>query len=238
MKIGIVEDELIIADSIAKTLQVLGYSVTEPAISYAEAVEMLEEEKPDLVLLDVQLRGKKDGIDLARYINEHLSIPFIFLTANADAATVAKAKEVNPPAYLVKPFNREDLYASIEICLSNYTAKVIHTKASKKHLIKDALFIKEGACFQKVNISDILYISSDHVYVTIATVSKKFLVRASLQDYITKLESGRFMRVHRGYIVNFDRVDKIYSEYVIIDGQQIPLSKTYKEQLMQFLNIK
>jgi CheY-like chemotaxis protein len=77
MKIGIVEDELIIADSIAKLLQEMNYAVTEPAISFAEAVEMLEEEKPDLVLVDIQLRGKKDGIDLALYINEHCGIPFI-----------------------------------------------------------------------------------------------------------------------------------------------------------------
>lgn len=237
MKIGIVEDEIIIADSISKTLKEIGYTVTEPAISYAEAVEMLQEEKPDLVLLDIQLRGKKDGIEVARFIRENYTIPFIFLTANADTATVARAKEVAPPAYLMKPFNRDDLYTSIEICLNNVSQKVIQTPETKKYLVNDALFIKEGAYFHKVKFNDILYISSDHVYVTVVTPSKKFLVRSSLQQYLESFSPQQFFRVHRGFAVNLGKVDKINNEYLVVDGHQIPVSKTYREDLLSVLRL-
>ncbi len=79
IKIGIVEDEAIIADNLSNTLTQLGYDVAEPATSYAEAITMIETEKPDLLLLDIQLKGKKDGIDLAMKIKEDYHLPFIFL---------------------------------------------------------------------------------------------------------------------------------------------------------------
>ena len=85
LKIGVVEDELIIARTILNTLDELGYSHCGPAINYTEAIEMLEQNKPDLLLLDIQLSGKKDGIDVAQKLNELYQVPFIFLTANSDA---------------------------------------------------------------------------------------------------------------------------------------------------------
>ncbi len=93
LKIGVVEDELVIARTILGTLEELGYSYCGPAISYTEAIEMLESNKPDLLLLDIQLSGKKDGIDVAEKVNELYPMPFIFLTANSDAETIDRAKK-------------------------------------------------------------------------------------------------------------------------------------------------
>ena len=106
IKIGIVEDEMLIALGISEALKELGYDVTEVANSYTEALEMIVNEKPDILLLDIQLSGHKDGIDLAWKIKNDFQIPFIFLTANADLATVERAKNVSPQAYLIKPFRK------------------------------------------------------------------------------------------------------------------------------------
>ena len=81
LKIGIVEDELVIARTISGTLNELGYSHCGPAINYTEAMDMLADDKPDLLLLDIQLSGKKDGIDVAQKLNELYHIPFIFCGA-------------------------------------------------------------------------------------------------------------------------------------------------------------
>lgn len=237
MKIGIVEDELIIADSIAKILTEIGYEVAEPALSYAEAVAMFEEERPDLVLLDIQIRGKKDGIELARYMNEHYIRPFIFLTANADAATVARAKEVNPPAYLVKPFNKDDLYASIEICLNNFSRYAAPVPEKKDRLLTDALFVKEGISFQKLSVQDILYVKSDHVYVTVVTPIKKTLIRSSLQQFLDDANTPCLFRVHRGYAVNLQKIEKINGDSVTVEGAEVPLSKTYRDDLLAVLRL-
>ena len=121
IKVGIVEDEMIIALGITETLKELGYEPTQPATNYTQAMEMIARETPDILLLDIQLSGAKDGIDVAAAVRKGLSIPIIFLTANADAATVQRAKEVSPDAYLVKPFRPKELFTSIELCLSNFS---------------------------------------------------------------------------------------------------------------------
>ncbi|MBL4586970.1 MAG: response regulator [Flavobacteriales bacterium] len=243
IKIGVVEDEAVIADHICDTLEALGYRVTEPALNYTEAIQMIEDEQPDLLLLDIQLAGKKDGIDVARKVRETYDIPFIFLTANADAATVQRAKEVNPPAYLVKPFNKEDLFASIEICLSNAsqdkTAEPMDEALSetKEFAIKDSLFIKDGNNYRKVRFSDILYLKSDHVYVEVITRGKNLLVRSSMKDFLPKFDGAKFLQVHRSYAVNLDNVVGINATTLDVGTEQVPFAKNYRTQLLEMLSL-
>lgn len=237
VKIGIVEDEAIIADHIASLLTQLGYQVAEPAGSYAEALQLLEEEKPDLLLLDVQLGGRKDGIDLGAKIREDYRIPFIFLTANADGATVERAKKVNPAGYLVKPFTRDDLYTAIEICLHNSSADRPETTERAGKPFATALFIKDGPLFNKVRVADILYLESEHVYVNVHTADRKFLVRTSLQDYLAHFDPQSFLRIHRSYAVNLEHIQSVHPEYVIINGITLPVGKSFRSELVKKLNI-
>lgn len=236
VKILVVEDEVIIADNICDTLEELGYETLEPAINYTEAVEIIENEKPDIAILDIQLSGKKTGIDLAKKINEDFDFPFIFLTSNADKATVNDAKTVNPPAYLVKPFSREELYTSIEIALHNYSKNSGETSESNL-IIKDALFIKDKGLFSKILFSEILFIRSSHVYVEIILKDKSVqVVRGSLNDIIHKL-SSKFIRVHRGYIINADYLQKINHTSLKINNEDIPIGKTFRDDLLSQLNL-
>lgn len=240
VKIQVVEDEIVIADNICNILEKLGYEVLEPVINYSEAVEQLEKECPDLSLLDIQLAGSKDGIDLAWKIKEDFNIPFIFLTSNTDPRTVGRAKELAPPAYLVKPFNRDDLYTSIEIALHNYSASSNTKKLGSTDdvIIKDSFFIKEKNLYHKVNFSDILFIKSEHVYVELYTKSgKKHLIRNTMVDFVESLPKN-FFRTHRSYAVNLDYLDTINSRYVIINKEEIPIGKNYRDDLMQQIQIR
>ena len=236
VKILVVEDEIIIADNICDALEDLGYEVSEPAITYSEAIETIEEFVPDLAILDIQLSGKKDGIDIAQTIKEKYSIPFIFLTSNSDVRTVGRAKEVAPSAYLVKPFSKEELYTSIEIALSNFSNKdtSIISKTENK---QNALFIKQKNLFVKIKFDNILFVKSDHVYIEIYTSDGgKYLVRGSLSDYISKL-GACFVRVHRGYVINMNHVDAFEHELVIIGKESIPLGKTYRGDFLKEINL-
>ena len=123
LKIGIVEDEIVIAESLAATLSHLGYHVLEPVNNYIEAVSMLTKHKPDLLIIDIMLNDDRDGIDLAERINKEFHIPFIFLTANADTATVGRAKKTQPSSYLMKPFTKTSLYSSIEVAMCSSQSK-------------------------------------------------------------------------------------------------------------------
>lgn len=236
VKIVVVEDEIIIADNICEALIDLGYDVAEPAISYSEALDTIKEFKPDLAMLDIRLSGKKDGIDLAQIIMEKHNIPFIFLTSNTDTETLERAKKVSPAAYLIKPFSKEELYSSIEIALSNFTQRKKEYE-EKSITRQNALFIKQKQLFIKVNFEDILFIQSDHVYIEIiATDKHKYLVRGSLNEYINKLDNN-FIRVHRGYIVNMQRIVAIDQDYVKIENQGIPIGKNYKEEFLKRINL-
>lgn len=241
VRILVVEDEIVIADNICDILEELGYDVLEPAINYSEAITTIEDEKPDLALLDIQLAGKKDGIDIARKIKETYNFPFIFLTSNADPRTIERAKHLNPPAYLVKPFNRDDLYTSIELALFNYSKKTSHLELNNKTddlMIKDAIFIKNKNMFYKVLIKDIIFLKSDHVYIEVYTTNgEKYLIRDTLTHQTEKLPKN-FFRSHRSYTVNLDYLEAINSMKIIASGHEIPIGKNYRSELMNRIRIE
>ena len=241
LNIGIVEDDLLIARTILNTLDELGYSHCGPAINYSEAMEMLEHNKPDLLLLDIQLSGKKDGIDVAEKINELYPSPFIFLTANSDAETIERAKKVKPHAYIVKPFTKEELFAAIEIAFSNFSGNRKDAKPEQANLYhtKDFMFVKDGYVFRKIFFNELLYLESDANYVALHLKSqKKVMIRSTLNDFIEELDPKKFIRIHRSYSVNISLVDDIFPTEVSVEGIKIPIGKSYREDLFKALGIK
>lgn len=124
--------------------------------------------------------------------------------------------------------------------MSNFTSSGSQNTGNQndsQYLAKEAIFIKEGHNFHKVKFDDITYLSSEHVYVTIHTTQKKFLVRASLQKYLGKFDPAKFVRIHQRYAVNIDKVEKINSVYLIVNNEEIPLSKNYHRTLLGCLNL-
>ena len=237
IKILVVEDEIIIADNICYVLDDLGYQAFEPAINFSQAVESLENNKPDIAILDIQLVGKKDGIDLAYKIKQDYNIPFIFLTSNSDISTIERVKKLDPHAFLVKPFNREELFASIEIALHNFVKGKDPLKSEDNIVIKDALFVKTNRSFEKICFSDILFLKSDHVYVEIHTLQKRtFLMRGSMQSCLDKL-SDKFFRTHRSYIINLEHLNSFTSTEVDIEGEIVPIGKDYWSKLIKRVRI-
>ena len=239
IKIGIVEDELIIAEKIKKLLLGMGYEVCEPVSNYTEALQMIKEEKPDLLLLDINLNDTKDGIDLAQTVNEVFQLPFIFLTANSDSATIERAKKVKPNAYLLKPFSKDELYAAIEIVFNNFKSNAPVEITTKQHTQKDFIFIKENNRFVKVQFLEIIYIESCENYVVVHTKDKKSnIVRSTFTDFIAQLPQAAFIRVHRGFAVQLSFVDRVEPTEISAHGYKIPVSNTYKADLFTKLGIK
>jgi len=239
LKIGIIEDELIIARTIISTLDEIGYHHCGPAISYTEGIELLETEQPDLVLLDVQLAGRKDGIDLAQVINERFHLPFIFLTANSDAATLSRAKMVSPHAYIVKPFTKEDLFTAIEIAFHNFSGTEEKREVSTKpEPVKEFMFVKDGYRFQKVMFREVLYLQSEHNYVSVfLRDNQKLVVRSQFNAFVEGLPASLFRQVHRSYVVNLEQIEAVEPNQVIVDGVEIPVSPAFKPDLLKVLGL-
>ncbi|HCV32493.1 MAG TPA: hybrid sensor histidine kinase/response regulator, partial [Microcoleaceae bacterium UBA9251] len=117
IKILVVEDEIIVAEDIAGRLKRMGYAVTATVPSGEEAIAKVAENQPDLVLMDIVLKGDMDGITAAEKIRINTNVPTVFLTAYADEKTLQRAKLTDPFGYIVKPFQQQDLRVTIEIAL-------------------------------------------------------------------------------------------------------------------------
>ena len=131
-KIMIVEDEWITADDIRMSLQSLGYTVSSVVSSGEEAIKKAEGDRPDLVLMDIVLKGEMDGIEAASQIRSCYNIPIIYLTAYADEKILERAKITEPFGYIVKPFVNEDLKIAIEIALYKH-----RVEKERKKLIEE-----------------------------------------------------------------------------------------------------
>jgi len=237
---------VIIADDMQSMLEEIGYEIVDNVIVYEQAVEVLKNKEVDLVLIDIILASDKTGIDLGKHIRENYNIPFIFVTSNSDRATVENAKTVKPNGYLVKPFEQQDLYTSIEIALSNFTS-VKNNGASESQeeeddrlmsnkVLKDSIFVKKQHLYYRIQFGDIQFIKADNVYLEVNTVDKKFLVRSPLKDYLEKLPQQKFYRAHKSYIVNVDHIDAINSKDILINNTLIPISKEFKEFIISAMN--
>ena len=201
IKVGIVEDEMIIADTICLALQNLNYDYCKPANSFTKAIQMIESEKPDIVLLDINLNAKLDGIDLGHHINANYAIPIIYLTANSDKATIERCKETLPNAFLIKPFSNEELFSAIEIALFSHSAKSgtlpisknsILVKSIEKHKLtmregEIILLISEG--FRYKEIADKLSLCHTTVKKHMQNIFQKLGVQSSI-DALNKLQEG------------------------------------------------
>jgi len=123
VRILVVEDDVIIAQDIQRTLLKLGYEALSPVTSGAEAIRAVQEIHPDLVLMDIQLHGWMDGVEVADYIQRQSGIPVIYLTAHSDEATLGRALLTEPFGYVLKPFEERELLVAIEIALYRYAAE-------------------------------------------------------------------------------------------------------------------
>lgn len=123
VRVLIVEDEPLIAENISMYLNNNDFSVSGIAYDDDEAFNELKNNPPDAVLLDVNLESSRDGIDIAEYINNNNRIPFVFLTSYSDKTIVDRAKKTNPAGYIVKPFNEQTLFTTLEIALANFATQ-------------------------------------------------------------------------------------------------------------------
>lgn len=123
IKVLIVEDEPLIARNIAMYLRNHNFEVSAIAHDPEEAFFQLRRQPPDFAILDINLESERDGIQIAEHISRNLFIPFVFLTSYSDKDTLDRAKKTNPAGFIVKPFNEQTLYATIEIALANHATQ-------------------------------------------------------------------------------------------------------------------
>ena len=194
-----------------------------------EAIDFLKanNDKIDVALLDINLNGELDGIDLANIIKAEYGIPFMFVTSYTDDKTLERAKHTSPIGYIIKPFTTEDLKTNLEIALFN------HQKEAQEAITNDFIYVKKDHELKKLSFDDITYLEANDNYCMVYTNDSRYLLSKTLKKTITKFPASKFVRVHRSYVINIDKIESIGPNYIKMAEKEIPLSEASRKELMQ-----
>lgn len=258
-KILVVEDEGIVAMDIKNRLERLGYSVPTTASTGTEAVKIVTETYPDLVLMDIMLKGDMDGIETAEQIQRHFDIPVVYLTAYADNNTLSRAKITEPFAYILKPFEERELYSAIEIALYKHQAeKKLKENKVKLSLFRnlinqsnEAIFVidPETSCFLDINdktCSNLGYKREELLNLGVIHIECAFPDHISWEKYVNEIKRKGYdiresiykrkdgtkfpVEVNVTYITLMDK------EYLVAVARDITERKQAEEELQKAKN--
>ncbi len=237
-KVLIVEDEFSIALDIKISLEKLGYSIIGIASSYDESIKYVDEIVPDVAVLDINITGDKNGIVTGADIYDKYNIPIVFLTAYGDDRTFKEALQSRPFGFLLKPFNIKELSFAIQIAMQKHhegrEPKMVMSSSQK---VSETLFVKDKSQLISVKVNNILWVEAMDNYTQIITNDRRILANMFLKELYEKVPQDKFLRIHRSYLVALDKIDKIENRFVFIKEHKIPISKAYKNQLLERLDI-
>jgi DNA-binding LytR/AlgR family response regulator len=232
-RILIVEDDMIIAANLSLQLSNLGYEIVGIASRGEDAIAQTATNPPDILLMDINLKGKLNGIETVTTIHSTNDIPVIYLTANSDEATFSKAKETHPYAFISKPFNKLDLQRTIALVVNRiHEKKGTPENVQDLEVLEDRIFIRHNGSMKKLLLQDILYIEANRNYSTIVTVLDRHVLTSTLKTMEKKLPTSVFVRVHRSFIINIAKLDVLADGHLEIGRKVIPIGKSQKELLL------
>jgi DNA-binding LytR/AlgR family response regulator len=216
--------------ALVRKLTKSGYHVVGSSATAEGAWSDINENSVDIILIDINLAGEKDGVWLGNKIKNFLKIPFVYLTAYGDASTLKEVVNSKPNGYLSKPYNESSLLTTLTIAIQNFEESLL-TEDSDESTSTSVVFVKVGNVILKLNYTDIIYVQSDGNYIKIKTTSDLHIVREKLSAFQVKLPGPMFKRVHNRYVVNCNKIDKFIGAELTIGDAVIPVSTKYKKLL-------
>jgi two-component system, LytTR family, response regulator LytT len=244
----VVEDESIVSKDIQHSLKKLGYNVVGSSATAEKAIELAISERPDIILMDIMLKGEMNGIEAADEIRKTCSIPIIFLTAYADESTLSKAKVTEPFGYILKPFKEIDLHTTIEMAIYKHSREqeivkqrdllfsLVENKDSGQ---KGYIFVKSNSKLIKLKSEDVYYIEALKDYVVIHTLDMRYTIHSTMKEIDTKMGQEAFVRIHRSFIVQLSKIATI--EYPNLTLEHIdklfPIGGSYRDDLNNRINL-
>jgi len=225
LNIYIVEDEPLITATVATALKKQGFKVLGDSDEYQTALDEIDKLSPDLILLDIQLEGVRDGIDLALQLDER-KIPYLYLTSQTDPDTIKRVKETHPLGYIVKPFTEAGLRSNIELAWHNFSLTS-----------EEFILLKSQGRTHKINQASIAFLKAFDNYCYVVTGTNEYLVPHTLKKTSKRLNLSNFVQTHRSYWVNLKKISSVEKNRVFVSDQAIPLSSSRKEEVLHRLNV-
>ncbi len=245
MKILAVEDEPLFADALLMMLDELGYDQVQIADNATDALRLFVAFAPDIVLMDIKIKGNQDGIEVAESMQAGKNIvPIIFMTSVKDKDTFERAKQTNPIGYLIKPFDEETLERNIELAIYKHHKATwdteLFTTWNNDVLAEDSLFVKNKQRLERIYIRDIVHVVADAKYIELHMKGGKVLASVSMNDLLNKLPTQHFVRIKRNQIINTQYIENIDLKAGIVlmsTGEEASIGRSYREEFLNRLKI-
>ncbi len=245
LNILVVEDEFLVAADIEESLISLGYTVQNTLPSGQEAIDEVNKKLPDLILMDISLKGEMTGIEAATIIGQKHDVPIIFLTANADVSTIQKAKISLPYGYIIKPFSEKDLQTNIEIARYKFENDIqskiesdqFNTFFKSNQNLQNQIILEGEKGLEKINLPNVYFAQQSDNQTKIHLRDEVITIVESFEEIEKKLPENTFVRVNNDYIINLDKVFIAkYPELIMADKMTvITVDKEYKNLLEAML---
>ena len=230
VRVFVVEDEFLHAEHTKMSVEEAGFEVAGECANADEALVEIIKAKPDVVLMDISLPGKQNGITVAQALNEKTNIPVIFTSSLSDEDTLKEAAETAPVSYLVKPVQAANLKAAITLA-----AIKPRREANEETILEDEkLFIKSGNKLQKIRVGDILWVeTAGDNYCKVVTAEHQLVSRHTVRQMSQLLPAESFIQSHRAYLVNLEKIESIHEKEQVarIADTDIPIGRSFKEAL-------
>ena len=237
IRILVVEDDMLFAEKLRLDLEEMGFVVVDVVDNAKSALHLVRIARPEIILMDINIKGQTDGILAAQEIFTVDPTPIIFITSLSDKSTFERAKKAHPFAYLLKPANKVSLKHAIELAIENFNKQQRGNEYNFEQFpfLKNNILIKEGQKLIKISMSAIDLVEVEEKYCSIYVNSKKFVVRISLKDIIEKLPDDIFVRVHRNYVINMEKIVALDLENNIVQTtfNDIPLGRKYRADILK-----
>jgi len=248
VKILVVEDDILLGEQMSRFLR-KDYELLGIATKGEAALALIDDNQPDLVLMDIELDGKLDGVETAEKIQEKLFIPVIYLTKLHDERTLNRVRKTMPAAYLSKPFKNHDLKYAIENAIyarqlqpnRKYDIAQTKTETFNVSVFNNRLFCKTGTGqILRLFINDIVYIEFAERKCQITTIHGTEYLNISLKDFFAGIIDSPLLRIHRRFGININYIKHFSNNIIVMEypDPNVLNAKIEKEFPIVFENYK
>lgn len=229
-RILIVEDSYSFAIELEIQLQSWGHKVVGICDNSAEALFSIQQKNPDLILMDINIIGDYNGLEIGQQI-KGFDIPIIYMTGLRDKTIFEEAKNTTGISFLIKPFDMLTLKGAIDF----YFKKQSNRHDQKRKNETNDIFIRKNKELIRITPSDVDWISSSGNYCIVSVNNKKYILTKSMKKTISLFPAYKFIQIHKSYYVRLTAVDGVLlsENKVRIKGQLLPLGRNYRKKLIE-----
>jgi two-component system response regulator LytT len=221
IRVLIVDDEVLIAETLKDYLQKLGFKQIKMTHSKKETFELLSFWKPHVALLDIRMEELYDGLEIGQQFKLDYKIPFMYVTAHSDMEMTQRILKSKPDGYITKPIRINELMINLGMVIQRFQ------EVQNEILIE----FKNGYDIERIHLSELLYIKAEGNYVEIYLQSRKVVVRNTLEAILQEINNDLIVRIHRSFAVNTQKIKKRSNTEIDLGEVQLPISRSYSQVL-------